>query len=343
MPAEVLDACVIIPHYAGEQLYDCLDAVYACSDQPAEVILVDDASVDGTSDVAAERFPGIRRVRNPENLGFVGSCNRGLAEAGGPYAVLLNDDAVPESGWLAACISELERDELIAAVQPKIVSAREPERFEYAGAAGGLMDRFAYPFALGRWFDDCELDAGQYDEPRDIFWASGVAMVVRCDVVSRIGGFDPAFWMHMEEIDWCWRARLAGYSVRSVPSARVRHVGAVTLGARSYRKMYLNHRNSYMMLMKNYSATSLLWAAPGRLAFELLTAFAALATGQFRRAAAALAGSFGVLRNLGHIRAERRRISAIRVRSDHDVLAAMYRGSIALRRLFGLRAPGVGA
>ena len=333
------DASVIIPHYAGSQVFDCIESVLSCPDRPVEVILIDDASIDDTAYEASERFPSIRVARNRSNLGFVGACNRGIAEATTRYVVLLNDDAIVEPGWLAECIDALDSDPELAAVQPKIVQASDPTRFEYAGAAGGLIDRFGYPYALGRWFDNVEIDTGQYDEPRDIFWASGVALVLRRSVALEIGALDTVFIMHMEEIDWCWRAWIAGYRVRNVPTARVRHIGAKTLTADSFRKMYLNHRNSFMMVLKNTGSFALFFVIPVRIGLELITFLGALLTGRLRRAAAAVAGLFGTVGHARHIRRERRRIAMFRRRSDRDVARMMYGGSAALRYLFGRPAP----
>ncbi len=219
----VLDVSVIIPHYIGSQVVECLDAVYSCPDLPREVILVDDASPMDTARQASERFQDVRLIRNTENLGFVGACNHGLSLVTSKYAVLLNDDAVVEAGWLKVMVMALEADGSLGAVQPKIVRVTDPSQFDYAGAAGGLIDRYGYPFALGRWFNKCETDHGQYDTPQRIFWASGTAMCMRMSVCRMIGTLETAFQMHMEEIDWCWRCQLAGFDVASVPAARVRH------------------------------------------------------------------------------------------------------------------------
>jgi len=336
---QVFDVSVVIPHYAGAQVLECLEALFACADQPAEVIVVDDAARDGTSDRAAERYPQIRLTRNLVNLGFVGACNRGLAEATGKYAVLLNDDALVETGWLESLVGAMEADPSIGAAQPKIVSAKDLAQFEYAGAAGGLLDRYGYPFALGRWFEHCETDRGQYDAPREIFWASGTAMGMRMSVYREIGGLDPVFQMHMEEIDWCWRCRLAGHRVVSVPAARVRHYGALTLRSESFSKMYLNHRNSFLMLFKNYGLRSLLWVVPVRLFLECLTVAGSVVTGNWGRARASVGGVWGACALLPRIMPARKRIQATRRRSDAEIAEHLYRGSIALRYLFRRPAP----
>ena len=137
------------------------------------------------------------------------------------------------------------------ACQPKIMSLREPTRFEYAGACGGFIDRHGYPYCRGRIFGDCEIDCGQYDSERDVFWASGAALMVRSELYLKVGGLDPAFFAHMEEIDLCWRIRLDGDKVAAVPSARVFHLGGGSLPAENPRKTYLNFRNNLLMLHKN--------------------------------------------------------------------------------------------
>ena len=340
----VFDVCVIIPHYAGEQVLECLEAIHSCHDQPGEIVLVDDACADGTSDLAAVNYPEITLIRNQRNLGFVGACNRGLEHAlqnNRRYAILLNDDAIVEPGWLVSLISAIDAHPSIAAVQPKILNAVDPTRFDYAGAAGGLLDRYGYPFALGRWFDTCEVDEGQYDTPRKIFWASGAAICMRTSVCRQIGLLDPLFQMHMEEIDWCWRAWTAGYTVQNVPSARVRHYGAVTLKEESFRKLFLNHRNSLMMLLKNYGLRRLAGELPVRLALEVLTVKGALLTGKWNRALASLWGTISALLMIPRLQQARSAVQQNRTRSDNEVMQMMYPKSIAFRYLLRRGTPVV--
>ena len=342
MAVRILDACVVIPHYAGPQLLECLDALYGCQNAPAAIVVVDDAGPGDAMDSAREAYPAIHVLRNEVNLGFVGACNRGLGfalEHGYEYSVLLNDDALVEPGWLEALVGAMSEDPSIAAAQPRIVSSHDPQRFEYAGAAGGMIDCYAYPYALGRWFDTVEVDKGQYDASREIFWASGAAACFRTSVMREIGTLDPVLKMHMEEIDWCWRAWLAGYRVISVPSARVRHYGALTLTTDRFRKIFLNHRNSIIMMVKNYGLRSLLCAFPFRLALEGLTMVGALLTGSPKRAAGACIGVLGLIPVLPVVLASRRTVQALRKRSDADVKRRMYPGSIALRYLMRRPAP----
>jgi len=330
---------VVIPHYAGSQLFECLEALFSDSDAPGEVLVVDDASTDGTSEVAKRRYPGIRLLINKTNLGFVGACNRGLAEAAGAYAVLLNDDALPQPDWLRPLLETMERDPQIAACQPKILRAHNSAIFDYAGAAGGLLDRYGYPFALGRWFDVCEADTGQYDAPREIMWASGAAMMLRMSVYREIGGLEPVFQMHMEEIDWCWRARVAGYHIVSVPESRILHYGAATLKAESLRKMYLNHRNSLLLLVKNYELWTLARVLPVRLLLELVTILGGLVTLNWRRALGAAWGLLGAAAALPRILPARARVQRLRRVRDGEIARHLYQGSIVLRWLLRKGAP----
>ncbi|MBW2288549.1 MAG: glycosyltransferase family 2 protein [Deltaproteobacteria bacterium] len=259
MPSQQPLVSVIIPHYAGtEILIQCLATLNSSSVEPEfEVILVDNASSDGSVVEAQRKFPNIRVLHLDENQGYAGGCNRGIEVARGKYVMLLNDDTEID----AACVSELaqtaEKDPTVAACQPKIRSLREPSQFEYSGAAGGLMDVYGYPFSRGRLMDDVEVDEGQYDEPVEIFWASGVCMFIRKQVLDEVGAFDETFFAYMEEIDLSWRFHLAGHRVVYVPTAVVYHIGGYSLERKNVRRMFLNHRNSMIMLFKNYSARSL--------------------------------------------------------------------------------------
>jgi GT2 family glycosyltransferase len=345
MMGGIRDICVIIPHYSGDQLLECLHAIAVCSDQPCDVYVVDDRGPASAIDKAIEQFPEIHVIRNERNLGFVGACNNGLhvaLESSAKYALLLNDDALVEDGWADAIISAMESGPRIAACQPKIVQASEPSRFDYAGGAGGLMDRYGYPFGLGRWFDTLEQDTGQYDTPVDIFWASGTAVCMRLDTCREIGVLEPLLEMHMEEIDWCWRAIIAGWRVVNVPATRVRHYGALSLKTESYRKAYLNHRNSVMLLLKNYTPGTLVRVLPVRIFLELITILGGIVAGKWTRVAASFMGMIGAFTRLPGILHARQHIAETRKRSDEEVSRWMYPRSIALRYLLGRPTPPTG-
>ncbi|MDE6080058.1 MAG: glycosyltransferase family 2 protein [Duncaniella sp.] len=219
----------------------------------ADVIVADNGSTDDSLRVLADEFPSVETIRFDENHGFAGGYNRALAAVEGDYdyAVLLNSDVRVADDWLSPLLTFMEEHPEVTAVQPKIMSDTEPTKFEYAGAAGGYLDRHGYPYCRGRIFDTVETDNGQYDTPAEIHWASGAAMMVRIADYLAAGGLDEEFFAHMEEIDLCWRLRLRGGKIMAVPSAKVYHLGGGSLPVGNPRKTYLNFRNSLLMLHKN--------------------------------------------------------------------------------------------
>lgn len=219
----------------------------------ADVIVADNGSTDGSIDLLRSDFPDVRRIEFPENHGFAEGYNRAIKAVAGEYryTVLLNSDVRVDDDWLTPLHDFLRSYPEAGAVQPKILSLNEPEKFEYAGAAGGFLDRNGYPYCRGRIFDTVEEDCGQYDTPMQVDWASGAALMVDNDLYIKVGGLDKAFFAHMEEIDLCWRIRLAGREIWAVPSAHVYHLGGGSLPASNPRKTYLNFRNNLLMLYKN--------------------------------------------------------------------------------------------
>ena len=217
----------------------------------SELIVVDNASTDGSADWVSKEYPELRLIRLERNFGYAGGYNRAIKEIQSDYILLLNSDVEVSSNWIEPLMDRIQQDSQIAAVQPKILSQQKPELFEYAGAAGGLLDKWGYPFCLGRIFDEVELDHGQYDKARPIFWASGAAILLRRELFTKAAGFDEEFFAHMEEIDLCWRLQHMGYEIWSEPRSVVYHVGGGTLANGSAFKYYLNYRNNLAMLTKN--------------------------------------------------------------------------------------------
>ena len=242
-----------------------------------EILLVDNGSTDGSVSEAASAFPGVRVLRSNLNLGYAGGCNFGLEQAKGEYALLFNDDAVATRGMLESLVEAARGDSRVAACQPKILSIRNLGQFDYAGAAGGEMDRFGFPFCRGRIFDTVETDKGQYDSHSEIFWASGACCLLRMSALKAVGFLDADFFAHMEEIDLQWRLMNRGYKVVSVPDAIARHDAGSTLAPDQPLKVYLNHRNSLVMLLKNHQTGVLVTVLPFRILFDLAAAIYRLA------------------------------------------------------------------
>lgn len=218
------------------------------------VIVADNGSTDNSLEVLRHEFPAVEVWAFSENYGYAGGYNRCLkmsGERGYEYSVLLNSDVETPDGWLEPLIDFLDAHSGVAAVQPKIISDKERDTFEYAGASGGFIDCHGFPYCRGRILGTCEKDHGQYDNPIPVFWSTGAALTVRTKAYLEVGGLDERFFAHMEEIDLCWRLLLAGYGIYAVPSSTVYHLGGGSLPASNPRKTYLNFRNNLLLLHKN--------------------------------------------------------------------------------------------
>ncbi|MDW8302405.1 MAG: glycosyltransferase family 2 protein, partial [Bacteroidia bacterium] len=214
-------------------------------------LIVDNASTDDSVAYAKAHFTDAEVIQFQENKGFAKGNNDAVPYCKGEYIVFLNSDVELTPNWLEPLVECMQSNVKIAAVQPKIRSYSQRTYFEYAGACGGFLDLYGIPFCRGRIFEHCEQDNGQYDKAIPVFWATGACMLIRKKVWHHIGGFDEIFFAHMEEIDWCWRAKLAGYEVWCEPKSVVYHVGGGTLSMQHHKKTYLNFRNSLLMLYKN--------------------------------------------------------------------------------------------
>lgn len=254
---------VVILNYNGQAyLQQFLPSVVRYSPADVEIIVADNASTDNSLAFLKENYAKVRIIINERNEGFAGGYNRALEKVDADYFVLLNSDVEVTEGWLDTIPGRMAANPKIAAAQPKILSFKEKNKFEYAGAAGGFMDKNAYAFCRGRLFDNQETDLGQYDDEVEVFWASGACLFIRADLYKSLGGLDEDFFAHMEEIDLCWRLKNLGYQIRYYPSSTVFHVGGGTLSNVHPRKTYLNFRNNLYMLVKNYQGviwTKLSW------------------------------------------------------------------------------------
>lgn len=246
---------VILNWNGAELLRSYLPSVcqHTCGEL-ADLVVADNGSDDDSLKVLREEFPHVKVIAMPVNSGFAEGYNIALAHIRTEYVVLLNSDVEVTEGWLEPLVDYADRHPEVAAIQPKIRSLRRRAYFEHAGAAGGYIDRFGFPFCRGRIFDTVELDQGQYDTVTDVFWATGACLFVRTADYEAAGGLDGRFFAHMEEIDLCWRFHRMGKRVVCVPQSMVYHLGGATLDTENPRKTYLNFRNNLLMLHKNLPA-----------------------------------------------------------------------------------------
>lgn len=243
---------VVILNWNGKNfLEQFLQRVIDYSKDVAEIIVADNNSSDDSVVYLQENFPEVRIIQNEINGGFAKGYNDALSQVEADYYILLNSDIEVTPHWIQPVIELMETDPEIAACQPKLMSYYERENFEYAGAAGGFIDKYGYPFCRGRLFQTLEADGGQYDDVTEIFWATGACIFIRSETYHKLGGLDERFFAHMEEIDFCWRAKIAGHKIMFCPDSTVYHIGGGTLPKKSWRKTYLNMRNNNIMLYKN--------------------------------------------------------------------------------------------
>ncbi len=272
-------AVVILNWNGRKHMEQFLPSVTAATYENFEVIVADNGSTDNSLSFLQLHYPGIRTILFKENYGFAKGYNEALKQVKADYYVLLNSDVEVQPGWLEPMVELLEKDRSIAACQPKILSWHNKKLFEYAGAAGGWLDKYGYPFAKGRVFDICEEDKGQYDQSEPIFWASGASLFIRPAVYHAVKGFDEYFFAHQEEIDLCWRIQLAGHKIYSCPSSVVYHVGGGTLPKGNSLKTYLNFRNNRIMLSKNLPLSKKIWVMPARNLLDGISAWKGLLSG----------------------------------------------------------------
>ena len=273
-------AIVILNWNGSAMLRRFLPNVLANSLQDADVYVADNASTDDSVALLTADYPDVPLIRLAENYGFAEGYNQALKDLPHELFLLLNSDVETTPNWLGPLLAYMDAHPEVAAVQPKIRSERHREQFEYAGAAGGYLDLFGYPYFRGRAFDTVEDDKGQYDEPQACFWATGAALLIRRDDYAGVGGLDARFFAHQEEIDLCWRLRSRGRGVACVPQSVVFHVGGGTLGPGNPRKTYLNFRNNLLLLYKNLPADRLHRVMRWRFVLDYVAALKFVLTGE---------------------------------------------------------------
>jgi GT2 family glycosyltransferase len=247
-----LKIAVVILNYNGVKfLEDFLPTVIKYSSE-ADLYVADNCSTDDSVLFLKENFPDVNLIINKENGGFAQGYNDALKHVDADYYVLLNSDVEVTENWLKPCVDLLESDRAIAALQPKILAYHDKSKFEHAGAAGGYLDNDFFPFCQGRIFDDVETDSNQYNHSHEVFWATGACMFIRAELYHKLGGLDPDFFAHMEEIDLFWRLKQQNHKIYYCADSTVYHVGGGTLNYNSPKKTFLNFRNSLYMITKNY-------------------------------------------------------------------------------------------
>lgn len=265
------EVAVLVLNWNGRTLLQqFLPSWLAHTPDYADLIIVDNGSTDDSVSFLQEHYRDVHLLAFEENLGFAGGYNRAIEELDYQTVILLNSDVELTSGWLDQPMQLLNSSPEIAAVQPTLRAQRSPKDFEYAGAAGGFIDRLGYPFCRGRIFDTIEEDQGQYADSVDLFWASGACLIIRRAVYREVGGLDTLFFAHQEEIDLCWRLNARGWRIVSAPQSIVYHVGGASLSTDSPRKVFLNFRNNLLMIYKNLPAPTLYRVLFARMILDLV-------------------------------------------------------------------------
>ncbi|NNC50603.1 MAG: glycosyltransferase family 2 protein [Flaviramulus sp.] len=242
---------IVILNWNGKELLEKFLPFVIKHSQEASIYLADNASNDDSVEFVQKNYPEVKIIQNNENCGYAKGYNEVLKQIDADVYCLLNSDVEVTANWLQPIIEAFNKHKNTAIIQPKILDYNKRDYFEYAGAAGGFIDKYGYPYCRGRIFNTIEKDAGQYDDVQDIFWASGACLFIRSHIYKELNGLDELYFAHMEEIDLCWRAKNIGYNVKYIGDSLVYHVGGATLNAANANKTYLNFRNSLFTLTKN--------------------------------------------------------------------------------------------
>ena len=315
---------IVILNWNGEKfLKKFLPIVIQHSIDTAEIIVADNASSDDSVAFLNKNFPEIRIIQNNSNGGFAKGYNDALAHVNADYYILLNSDVEVTKNWITPIIELMESNKNIAACQPKILSYHEPEKFEYAGAGGGFLDKYGYPFCRGRLFQTLEKDNGQFDDTIEIFWATGACMFVRAELYHKAGGLDNDFFAHMEEIDLCWRLKNDGYKIMYCPKSVVYHVGGGTLPKSSSRKTYYNFRNNALLLFKNLPSNKLLFILFSRLFLDGIAAIKFLIEGGWKDLYAVFRAHLSFYKNFCKTKKKRKKLK-------QNQVSGIYNSNIAI-------------
>lgn len=340
-----IKTAVVVLNWNGKELLEqFLPSVisHTVSDE-CSLIVADNGSTDNSLDFMRDIYPDIPLIILDKNYGFAEGYNRALEQVEAEYVVLLNSDVETTAGWVNDLTSFMDSNRDVAAVQPKILSYNEKEKFEYAGAAGGFLDKFGYPFCRGRILNSVEKDNGQYDNAIEIFWATGACMCIRLKDYQEAGGLDGRFFAHMEEIDLCWRLNARGKRLMCIPSSVVYHVGGASLSKDNPKKLYLNFRNNLLMLYKNLPRHSYTYTFTLRFVFDFMAFGHLLVQGQFKSAKAvvkAYRDYFRMRKSYKSVRSEnlnKTEVSSIATQYKKSILIDYYTGKKTYNSLFKIK------
>lgn len=298
---------IVILNWNGEKLLEQFLPSVIQHSKGAAIYVADNASTDNTIDFITSNYPTITVIQNKENGGYAKGYNDALKTVNADVFCLLNSDVEVSQNWLTPIIDTFNKDANTAIIQPKILDYNKKDYFEYAGAAGGFIDKYGYPYCRGRLFNTLEKDKGQYNDTSDIFWASGACLFIKSNVFNELNGFDEHFFAHMEEIDLCWRAKNLGYNVKYVGSSKIYHVGGATLKNTNPKKTFLNFRNSLFTLTKNANGF-ILGKIFVRLILDGIAALKFLIEGKPKHTLAILKAHFSYYYHLNRVLTQRKSI-----------------------------------
>jgi GT2 family glycosyltransferase len=317
---------ILVLNYNGKKfLKECFDSILKSTYPNFEIALVDNNSSDDSVPYTEANYPMVKIVQTHSNAGYSRAYNIAFKEAKGKYYILLNNDVIVAENWLEPLVKVAEADLKIGALQPKIRSMIDDGYFEYAGASGGFMDKYGYPFLRGRIFYTIERDQGQYDDESYVFWTSGAAMFVRAEALEKSGNLDEDFVHHMEEIDLCWRLHLVDYRLKVIPDSVIYHFAGATIKADSFKKIYWNHRNGIFTLIKNLEKGNLAKTLVVRYLLDVINVLhATIGQLDFKHAYAIIKSHTWLIFNLKMMFRKRKEVQKVRVVSDKEYNFLMY-------------------
>lgn len=305
----MIKVAVVILNWNGKNFLETfLPSVQKYLPHYAQIFVADNQSTDDSISFLQKHYPQIELIINKSNGGYSKGYNDALEQIDAQYYVLINSDIEVSQDWIEPIINRMDEDLLIAACQPKILSYHDQTKFEYAGAGGGYIDKYGYPFCRGRIFQELDDDNGQFNDAKEVFWASGACMFVRSKIFWELGGLDEDFFAHMEEIDFCWRAKHASYKIYYEPKSVVYHVGGGTLHKSNPRKTYLNFRNNFFLLLKNLPTRHLIPVFLWRLILDGVAAFKFLLDGNYKDTFAVLKAHLHFYKSLPKLIRKRKKI-----------------------------------